>query len=179
MIETARLILRPWNEKDADSLFKYASDPDVGPIAGWAPHTSVAESLEIIRTVFAAPEVYAVVLKETGEAVGCCGLIFGDNVNDARHREAELGYWIGKPYWGRGLMSEAVLAILKRGFEVLGLDVIWCSHYDGNIRSKRVIEKAGFIFDHTNSSSLSPLGDTRSVHYYRMTSADFGLAELH
>ena len=174
MIETERLILRPWSENDADSLFKYASDPDVGPIAGWTPHTSVAESLDIIRTGVDAPEVYAVVLKETGEAVGCCGLIFGDNVDD-RPREAELGYWIGKPYWGRGLMSEAVHAILKRSFEVLGLDVIWCSHYDGNIRSKRVIEKAAFKFDHTNPDSLSHLGDTRSVHYYRMTSADFAL----
>ena len=177
MIDTARLILRPWNEKDADSLFKYASDPDVGPIAGWAPHTSVAESLEIIRTVFAAPEGYAVGLKETGEAVGCCGLIFGDNVDDDRHREAELGYWIGKTYWGRGLMSEAVRAILKRGFEVLGLDVIWCSHYDGNIRSKRVIEKSGFKYDHTNPDSLSPLGDPRPEHFYRMTSADYAITQ--
>ena len=171
MIETARLILRPWSENDAESLFKYASDPDVGPIAGWAPHTSVAESLEIIRTVFAAPDVYAVVLKETGEAVGCCGLIFGDN----RPREAELGYWIGKPYWGRGLMTEAVRAILTRGFEVLSLDVILCSHYDGNIRSKRVIEKSGFKFDHTKPDSRSPLGDTRSEHFYRMTSADYAI----
>ncbi len=73
MIETERLILRHWQESDAPSLFKYASDPDVGPIAGWPPHTSVENSLEIIRTVFAGPETYAVVLKETGEPVGCCG----------------------------------------------------------------------------------------------------------
>ena len=179
MIETDRLILRPWNEKDADSLFKYASDPDVGPIAGWTPHTSAAESLDIIRTVFAAPEVYAVVLKETGEVVGCCGLIFGDNVDDDPHREAELGYWIGKPFWGRGLMTEAVRAILKRSFEVLSLDVIWCSHYEGNIRSKRVIEKAGFKFDHTNPDSLSPLGDPRSERFYRMTSADYAPTRSH
>lgn len=56
MIETARLILRPWQESEADSLFKYARDPDIGPIAGWTPHTSVENSLEIIRTVFSAPE---------------------------------------------------------------------------------------------------------------------------
>lgn len=63
MIETERLLLRPWRETDAEALFRYAGDPDVGPVAGWTPHTSVEYSLEIIRTVFAAPEVYAVVLK--------------------------------------------------------------------------------------------------------------------
>ena len=51
MIETARLILRPWQESEADSLFKYAGDPDIGPIAGWPQHTSAQHSLEIIRTV--------------------------------------------------------------------------------------------------------------------------------
>lgn len=71
MIEIDRLNLRPWIESDAEALFKYASDPDVGPIAGWPPHTSVENSREIIRTVFAAPETYAVVLKDTAEPIGC------------------------------------------------------------------------------------------------------------
>ena len=70
MIETDRLILRPWQGTDAEALFRYASDPDIGSIAGWPPHTSVENSLEIIRTVFAAPETYAVVLKETNEPIG-------------------------------------------------------------------------------------------------------------
>ena len=70
MIETNRLILRHWRETDAEALFRYASDPDIGPIAGWHPHTSVENSLEIIQTIFRAPETYAVVLKETGEPVG-------------------------------------------------------------------------------------------------------------
>lgn len=83
MIETSRLILRPWQDEDAASLFRYASDPDIGPIAGWPPHTSVEHSLEIIRTVFSAPEVYAVVLKDTGEPVGCCGIMFADSLHTA------------------------------------------------------------------------------------------------
>ena len=109
MIETSRLILRPWQDEDAASLFRYASDPDIGPIAGWPPHTSVEHSLEIIRTVFSAPEVYAVVLKDTGEPVGCCGIMFADSLHtaDMHQREAEIGYWIGKPYWGQGLIPEA------------------------------------------------------------------------
>ena len=116
MIETERLILRPWQEKEADTLFKYASDPDIGPIAGWAPHTSVENSLEIIRTVFATPETYAVVLKDIGEPVGCCGIMFADGLHSATMKpgEAEIGYWIGKPYWGQGFIPEAVKALLSR-----------------------------------------------------------------
>ena len=57
-METERVLLRPWHDSDAESLFKYASDPDVGPRAGWPPHKSVEESLEIIRTVFLPVNVY-------------------------------------------------------------------------------------------------------------------------
>lgn len=67
ILETKRLVLRPWQESDAGALFKYASDPDVGPRAGWPPHKSVEESLEIIRTVFSGEGMWAVELKETRE----------------------------------------------------------------------------------------------------------------
>ncbi|MBQ3865670.1 MAG: GNAT family N-acetyltransferase, partial [Clostridia bacterium] len=70
ILTTKRLILRPWDENDASELFRYASDPDVGPAAGWPPHKSEEESREIIRNVLSKPETYAVVLKETGLPVG-------------------------------------------------------------------------------------------------------------
>ena len=62
-LQTKRLILRPWQESDAESLYKYASNPNIGPIAGWPPHTSVENSREIIKVVLFAPETYAVVLR--------------------------------------------------------------------------------------------------------------------
>lgn len=174
-IETERLILRPWKESEAETLFKYASDPDIGPIAGWSPHTSVAESLEVIRTIFAAPETYAVVLKATGEPVGSCGIMFSESLHtaDMSHGEAEIGYWLGKPYWGRGLIPEAVGALLSRCFNMLNLRTVWCGHYDGNIKSKRVCEKCGFRFHHTNPDVTSPLGDIRTEHFYTMTMEDY------
>lgn len=89
IIETERLILRPWRESDVDALFKYACDPDIGPIAGWRPHTSVDESLEIIRTIFAAPEIYAVVLKDAGEPVGSCGIMFPEGLHSAEMKRDE------------------------------------------------------------------------------------------
>ena len=71
MIETKRLLFRPWRESDAEELFRLASDPDIGPRAGWPPHKSVEESLEIINTVFNSDHVWALVLKETGQLIGC------------------------------------------------------------------------------------------------------------
>lgn len=171
MIETKRLILRHWREDDAEALYKYASDPDVGSIAGWPPHTSIENSLEIIRTVFAAPETYAVVLKDTDEPIGCCGIMFANSLHaaDMTQSEAEIGYWIGKPYWGQGLIPEAVAALLSRCFNELALDAVWCGHYEGNNKSQRVCEKCGFKFHHTDTDILSPLGDKRTEHIYLMT----------
>lgn len=144
MITTERLILRPWEESDAESLFRYAKDPAIGPAAGWPPHTSVENSLEIIRTVFAAPETYAVVLKATGEPVGSIGIMTGEGLHSAEmaRDEAEIGYWIGVPYWGQGLIPEAVRCLLHRCFRELGFSAVWCGYYDGNTKSRRVMENA-------------------------------------
>lgn len=169
-IETARLILRPWREADAESLYKYASEPEVGHSAGWPVHASVEESVGYIRTVFSAPETYAVVLKHTGEPVGSCGLMFSDGC-DAR--EAEVGYWIGKPYWGLGLIPEAVDALLARGFDVLGLDAVWCGFYVENHKSRRVSEKCGFRYHHTVENVETMLGDRRNEHRSLITREDY------
>lgn len=168
------MILRPWTEADAPELYKYAKDERIGPIAGWPPHTSVENSLEIIRTVFAAPETYAVVLKSTGKPVGSAGIMFKDNASaPLAENEAEIGYWIGVPYWGQGLIPEAVRCLLRRCFVDLGLRAVWCGYYDGNEQSKRVQEKCGFVYHHTGAPAPSPLGDVRVEHFTRMTRAQW------
>lgn len=179
-METARLILRPWQEADAEALFKYASDPAVGPIAGWPPHVSVEYSLEIIHTVFAAPETYAVVLKETGEPVGSAGIMFGDGMHSAamQEGEAEIGYWIGVPYWGRGLIPEAVRCLIRRCFTELGVSAVWCGYYDGNRQSQRVMEKCGLKYHHAETGNVSPLGDVRTEHFMRLTLEEWQASAL-
>lgn len=147
-LETPRLILRPWHEADAPALFKYAADPAVGTAADWPPHTSVEMSREVIRTVFSAPETYAVVPKATGEPAGCCGLATPHAAFIGEH-EAEIGYWIGQPYWGQGLIPEAVEALAHRCFGELGLTALWIACFDANTRSRRVAEKCGFRYDRT------------------------------
>ncbi|MBO5316183.1 MAG: GNAT family N-acetyltransferase [Clostridia bacterium] len=168
ILQTKRLILRPWSENDAEELYKYASDPEVGPPAGWPPHTSAENSREIIRTVLSAPETYAVCLKENGKPIGSVGLHRNDLAE--KDDEYELGYWIGKPFWGQGLIPEASRELLRYAFEDLGMNRIWCGYYDGNEKSRRVQEKLGFVFHHTTEGlEVKLLNEIRTGHSNLMT----------
>ena len=158
-LTTPRLILRPWVESDAEALYRFARDPLVGPPAGWPPHTSVENSREIIRTVLAARETYAMVLRydttdslsgeviSAGTPVGSVGIMFKGcgSYPHMANTEAEIGYWVALPLWGRGLVPEAVKAIQGRCFLDLKLDGLWCGYYEGNEKSRRVQEKCGFV----------------------------------
>ena len=180
MLETDRLILRFWNESDAEDLYKYASNPDVGPIAGWPVHTSVENSKDIIKGVLSEPDTYAVVLKETGHPVGSIGLMRGEASNiGISDMEAEIGYWIGVPYWGQGLIPEAVNEIMRYGFDELKLEKIWCGYFDGNEKSKRVQEKCGFHYSHTSENVHCAIeGDLRTEHVTCITKEEWLLSKL-
>ena len=168
ILQTKRLILRPWSENDAEELYKYASDPEVGPPAGWPSHTSADNSREIIRTVLSDPETYAVCLKENGKPIGSVGLHRNDLAE--KDDEYELGYWIGKPFWGQGLIPEASRELLRYAFEDLEMSRIWCGYYDGNEKSRRVQEKLGFVFHHTTEGlEVKLLNEIRTGHSSLMT----------
>lgn len=169
--ETDRLILRPWVEEDAEDLYEVAKHPDVGPIAGWPEHRSVGNSREVIREILSTEGTYAVVLKSNNKPVGSVGLTFGEaSTLNLPDKEAEIGYWIGVPYWGQGLIPEAVNAMIYYGFEMLELEKIWCGYFDGNIKSKRVQEKCGFKYHHTKENFYWPLmDDIRTEHVTCLT----------
>ena len=147
MLSTARIRLRPWRESDAPELFRYASDPEVGPRAGWSPHQSVEESLDIIRTVFRdAGCTWAIELKESGEAIGAMG--YGPSCVSnlpAREGEPHCGYWVARPYWNQGIATEALRMMIdhiRRTTEILSLIG---GHFIDNPASGRVMEKCGFV----------------------------------
>ena len=151
ILQTERLILRPWEEDDAESLYEYAKDERVGPAAGWPPHISVENSREVIRNVLSEPETYAVCLKEDNKPIGSIGLMIGKRSNLAiPENEGEIGYWIGVEFWGRGLIPEAVREMIRYAFDELHLAKLWCGYFDGNEKSKRCQEKCGFVYHHTN-----------------------------
>ena len=171
ILNTERLLLRPWNESDAESLYEYAKDPRVGPVAGWPVHTGVENSREIIRTVLSAPETYAVCLKGDDRPVGCVGLSMGERSNLVLPEdEGEIGYWIGVPFWGQGLIPEAVRELIRRAFAELDLTTLWCGYFDGNEQSRRVQEKCGFRYHHTcRDIHWRTMDDIRTEHITRLT----------
>ena len=171
MLETERLILRRWEESDAESLYQYAKDPDVGPIAGWPPHQSVDESLDVIRNVFNGREAYAICLKTDNKAIGAIELkLHGHTDMTERADEGELGYWLGKPIWGQGIVPEAAREMLRHAFEDIGMQKVWCGYYEGNLKSKRVQEKCGFRYQWTTEGVDVPLmHETRTGHVNLMT----------
>ena len=138
MLKSERLILRRWEDSDAESLYEYAKEPEVGPIAGWPAHRSIDESLDVIRNVFTGKEAYAICLKTDGKAIGAIELKLKGHTDLAdRDDECELGYWLGKPFWGQGITPEAVKEILRHAFEEIGMTKVWVGYYEGNTKSKR------------------------------------------
>lgn len=179
-LETERLILRPWKETDAENLYAYASDPEVGPPAGWPPHISVENSREIIKGVLSRKETYAVCLKD-GKPIGSIGLhLNGSTDMTDRDDECELGYWIAKPFWGQGMIPEAARELLRYAFEQLGMRAVWCGYYEGNDKSRKVQEKLGFVYQHkTKGIEVTLMNEIRTGHCNLMTKERWQRVELY
>lgn len=172
-METERILLRPWRESDAEALFKYASDPEVGPRAGWPPHKSVEESREIIRNIFSKEGMWAVEWKETQEPIGCVGYLPASHSNlDIEDDHAEVGYWIARPFWGRGICTEALRIVIDYCFAEKGFSVLWGDYFPDNPASGKVMEKCGFV--DTGREVLCPnleVGFDRPVRILRLEPA--------
>lgn len=144
-METERISLRPWLESDAEALYKYASDPEVGPRAGWPPHKNVEESLDVIRKFFMNDYTWAVVLNETDEVIGCVGYLPSSSSNlPIGEDQCEVGYWIARPYWDRGICTEALRLVIGHCFNDKGFTTLWGTYFTSNPASGRVMEKCGF-----------------------------------
>ena len=166
---TERLILRPFDIYDADDLYEYAKDPEIGLAAGWKPHKSVEESKNIIDGPLSAPGVYAIIDKKTNKTVGSIGLIAGSKKERGLGEDeyqGELGYWLGRDFWGRGYIPEASEALINFGRDELMLKRFWIGYFDGNEKSKRVAEKLGFSYSHTVKEMPVPLlNEVRTEHF--------------
>lgn len=177
VLETPRLILRPWkkNKADAKELYRYAKDPRIGPAAGWPVHKDAAQSLAVIRDILSTRDIYAIVLRESGRPIGAAGVTYaGTGRRYLGDTEGEIGYWVGREHWGKGYAPEAVNALLERCFLRLAFTAVWCAYYDGNENSRRVQEKCGFTFHHTNPPELvAALGEERTEHFTRLTAQEW------
>lgn len=163
ILETERLILRPFTEDDAQSLYESTIDKRIGYRCGWLAPESVEASTKIIKNVLMKEETYAITLKSDFKLIGCISLEIGCNCSlSDKENEAEIGYWIAVPYWRQGYAFEATNELIRRGFQTLNFDVLWCGYYKGNEKSKGVQEKCGFTAHHIlNNVHCVALNDLR------------------
>lgn len=141
---TRRLILRPARMSDAEDMYEYSRDPLVARHVLWDAHTSIHQTRGYLRFLIrqyrtGAPSTFVIVLKETGKVIGTIGFMWIQQEN----RSAEVGYSLSRAYWNRGIMTEALQAVLKFGFDSLSLNRIEAQHESDNPASGRVMEKAG------------------------------------
>ena len=148
IIETDRLILRPYTLDDLDDLYAYASVEGVGEMAGWPHHTTKDKSLEVLQNYIREDRTFAICFKETNRVIGSLGIKdYGmeDKLTEfIPYRGQELGFVLSKAHWGQGLMPEAVKAVIDYLFNEPDLDFLTCDYYDYNVQSRRVQEKCGF-----------------------------------
>lgn len=169
-METERILLRPWREEDAEALYRHASDPEVGPRAGWSPHKSVDESRNIILTLFANDHTWAIVQKESREPIGCICYYTPDESNiGIGPNDAEVGYWVARPYWNRGIATEALQLLIDYCFRQRGFRTLWADYFPGNQASEHVMQKCGFKdTGQLNHCSRLAIGSNRPVKVMRL-----------
>ncbi|AKK12088.1 GNAT family N-acetyltransferase [Corynebacterium uterequi] len=156
MITTPRLTLRRWEASDAPALYRLASDPLVTRWLTWPTHTSVEDSAYALEHALTGPEAYAVVWQD--QLIGSIELKLGNPI-------PELGYWLGREFWGRGFATEAGHALCERAFTELGYPELLGRYFEGNDASKNVLTKLGFVATGVSAPyELPDRGEVRTIH---------------
>lgn len=172
-LETQRLILRPLRMRDAQDLYAYARDPEVSRHVLWEPHENPAQSRQFLRAAIwqyrrGLPGSFAITLRESGRMIGTIGFMW---VN-TDHKSAEVGYSLSRDYWNRGLMTEALRAVVDFGFDALRLNRIEAQHETNNPASGRVMAHAGMLYEGTLRQRLKNKGRFVDVALYAILRGD-------
>jgi ribosomal-protein-alanine N-acetyltransferase len=176
-IETERLRLRKIRLEDVDDVYEYTRDPEVARHTSWPPHGSREVSAGFVASLvedYAKGELapWGVELKAEGKLLGTCGFIAWH----ARHRKAEIGYAMHRGYWGRGLMTEAVRAVVDFGFERMALHRVEALCDTDNVGSYRVMEKAGMAFEGVLRGYIFSKGAHRDLRIHAVLRPDWEAA---
>ena len=172
-----RLRLRPFRDTDVEDLWAFVSDPELPRMMSWAAHTDRSQTrafIEWTRESFARGSNMAWAIEVDGRAMGTISL---DRIQYAQRAwrvdHAELGYWIAPPLWGKGMMTEAAQAVVRCGFETLGLHKLNVRCIAENVGSRRVIEKLGFRLIGELENDVWRDGRWWSVLSYELTQSEW------
>ncbi len=164
-LDTPRLLLRKFRKDDAEGVYAYASDPEAVRFLIWDGVKTLEEARQsIFQYSMSRPGIYAMELKETGGMIGAIDLRL-----EEEHEKAGFGYVLARPYWGRGLMTEALTALIALCFEKLELNRVEAVHYVGNEGSGRVMQKCGMAREGVGIQEVKVKGVFRDVVHYGMT----------
>ena len=173
-LHTERLVLRPLTPADVDDVFAYASDPAVARHTTWDPHATPADSRCFVESIVARGAAGAVApwgmqLKADGIVVGTCGFVYWV----PRHGRAEVAYALAQRVWGRGLMTEAIRAVLTFGFEVMRCNRIEGRCLPENAASAAVLEKGGMCYEGVIREHVYVKGAYRNVGLYSVLAREW------
>lgn len=171
-IETERLRLRMLHIADAEALFHYVSQDAVTKYMLWESHTSLRQTKKYIKMItrkyLDGVYAWAITLKDTKEFIGMVD--FSEFTQEARI--AEIGYSLSYTYWGKGIMSEAVQAVIDFGFNELYLERIYARCFAENIGSERVMQKAGMTYEGTMRKGIHIKGAYHDLKMYAILRED-------
>ena len=165
--------------RDSRDMFEYASDPAVTKYLTWNPHPDevfTRRYLAYLAGRYRAGEFYdwALILKSQNKMIGTCGFtrIAPETC------VGEIGYVLNRAYWGRGLATEAVRRVMAFGFDVLELNRLEARYMDGNIASRRVMEKVGMTFENFLPERMTVRGIPQTIGVCAVTVDEYRCTQL-
>lgn len=174
VIETGRLILRKLTMRDASDMFRYCQDKEVARHVLWEPHTSILETRAYIRYNLyqyrsGEPASWCIVLRETNRVVGTIGYMS----YNADNSTVEIGYSLTREQWSKGLMTEALRAVIDETFHTLKVHRIEAMHFTDNPASGRVMAKCGMTHEGHMRERICCKGVFRDVEMWGILRKDW------
>lgn len=174
VLETPRLTLRPMTMRDAQDIYDYSCDKEVARHVLWDAHRSVADSRAYLRYIIrqyreGMPSSYGIVLKETGKLVGTIGFMWMNTENST----VEVGYSLAREHWNKGLMTEALRALIDMAFTCLKVHRIEAQHETSYPSSGRVMQKSGMRKEGTLRGRIYNKGKFVDVDLYAILREDW------
>lgn len=171
-IKLSKCILRPWKASDLDSLVENANNPNIARfLRNLFPHPYTRkDGEEWIERISAMEKPNILSITVDGKGVGGIGI---HPMSDVYFKNAEIGYWLGETHWNKGILSEAVPAMVKHAFENYDITRIYAGIYSPNLASMRVLEKSGFTKEAILKKSVFKNGEYLDEHVYALLKEDW------